>query len=99
MNEPILTISTAAKLLKVHPRTLMLYERANIFTPYRTKTQRRLYSLKDLDLLQFVKYLTQVRGVNLRGVKVLLDAFELAEKEGCQLQKKLLPDFKPSRLT
>ena len=99
MSEPILTISTAAKLLHLHPRTLMLYERAEILTPHRTTTHRRLYSLKDLDLLQFVKYLTQLQGVNLRGVKVLIDTFKVAEKDGFQLQKKLFPDFKPKRLT
>lgn len=98
MNEPILTISTAAKLLKVHPRTLMLYERAHILTPHRTTTQRRLYSLKDLDRLQLVRYITQAQGVNLRGVKVIFDALALAAKDGYDLQKKLFPEFKLTRV-
>jgi len=94
LDEPILTISVAASLLGVHPRSLMLYERAEIIYPHRTKSKRRLFSKGDLDRLQFVKYLTQHQGVNLQGVKTLLKAFEVAEKEGVNLKKLLFPDFK-----
>ena len=97
-NDPILTISVAASLLKLHPRTLMLYEQAGLITPHRTGTNRRLFSIADLENLQFIKYLTQKEGVNLKGVKILLEAIFLAEKEGVNLKKLLFPGFKPKRL-
>lgn len=96
--KPILTISVAATLLGLHPRTLMLYESAGFITPHRTNTQRRMFSIKDLEHLQFIKYLTQQNGVNLHGVKFILEALALAEKEGVNLKKLLFPSFKPKLL-
>lgn len=98
MNEPILSISVAAKLLLLHPRTVMLYEKTGLISPHRTSTQRRMFSVKDLDQLQFVKFLTKGNGVNLQGVKFILEAISLAEKEGVDLRKKLFPQFKTVRL-
>ena len=97
-DEPILTISVASKLLHLHPRTLMLYERTGLTLPHRTGTKRRLYSVMDLEHLQFVKHLTQKEGVNLKGSKLMLDAIEVARKEGVDLKKLLFPSFKPSEL-
>ena len=97
-DEPILTISVAARLLKMHPRTLMLYEHAGLITPYRTTTKRRLFSKSDLDSLQFIKYLTQKENVNLKGVKILLEAIGFTEKEGFKLKKTLFPSFKAGKL-
>lgn len=98
MNEPILSISVAAKLLHLHPRTVMLYERTGLISPFRTSTQRRMFSVKDLDELQFVKFLTREKGVNLAGVKYIQEAISLAGKERVDLRKMLFPQFKPVRL-
>lgn len=97
-DKAILTISVTANLLKVHPRTLMLYERAGLITPHRTGTKRRLFSIKDLNHLQFIRHLTQKEGVNLQGVRITLEAINLAEKEGINLKKKLCPAFKVKKL-
>ena len=98
VNEPILTISVAAKLLNIHPRTIMLYERTKLFTAYRTNTHRRMFSDKDLEDLQFIKFLTRQRGVNLQGVKLVLEAIEVAEKVGVNLKLLLFPNFKTEKL-
>lgn len=98
VDNPILTISVAAKLLKLHSRTLMLYERSGLISPYRTGSNRRLFSKKDLEELQFIKYLTRQEGVNLRGVKLLLEVIRLANKNGVNLKKILFSDFKPRPL-
>jgi len=96
--EPILTISVAANLLGLHPRTLMLYEREGLITPYRTKTNRRLFSIKDLERLQFLKYLTQQEGINLSGARKIFEAIVYAEREGINLKKTLFPSFKVEKL-
>ena len=98
INEPILTISVGAKLLGLHPRTLMLYEKEGLTAPHRTNTKRRLYSVDDLDHLQFITFLTRETGINIRGVKTILSAIELAEKEGFNLKKALFPLFKLKKL-
>lgn len=96
--DPILTISVAAKLLNLHPRTLMLYEKAELFGPHRTSTKRRMYSLDDLDDLQFIKFLTHEKGVNIQGVKTILEAINLTREQGVDLKKLLFPYFKVQQL-
>ncbi len=44
---PLYTISTAAELLGIHPRTLRLYEQAGLMRPAR-RNNRRLYTNHDL---------------------------------------------------
>lgn len=97
-SDPILTISVAAKLLHIHPRTIMLYEKSNLFSSQRTDTKRRMFSEKDLGDLQFIKFLTQKKGINLQGVKVVLDAIYLSEKSGLDLRSGLFPEFKVEKL-
>jgi len=75
-------ISIAAELAQVHPRTLRIYEEEGLLEPVRTETNIRLYSDDDLQRVRVIRYLTQVRGVNLAGVKLLLhmrDATDLME--------------------
>lgn len=98
LEDAILTISVAAKLLGLHPRTIMLYERMKLFSSHRTSTQRRMFSANDLDELQFLKYLTQRKGINLQGVKILLEALSQAESRGVDLKQLLFPDFKTQKL-
>lgn len=94
----ILTISVASKLLGLHPRTLMFYEKSGLISPHRTSTQRRLFSVKDLNRLQFIKYLTQKEGINIRGVKFLLEAIKISKENDIRLQRRLFPLFKLKRL-
>ena len=65
-------ISVAASLAGCHPRTLRIYEEEGLVDPVRTESNFRLYSDDDLRRVRAIRYLTQVRGVNLAGVKLLL---------------------------
>ena len=98
MNEPILSISTAAKLLDLHPRTIMLYERMGLISPHRTSTKRRMFSVEDMKQLQFVRFLTKEKGVNLAGVKLIQEAISFGQKEGLDLKKAIFPSFKTTQL-
>ncbi len=96
--EPILTISVASSLLGLHPRTLMLYESAGFLKPFRTGTNRRMYSVKDLEELQFIKFLTHEKGINLQGVKTVLEALEIGQEHAIDLKKLLFPLFEAKQL-
>lgn len=76
----------------------MLYERSKLFTSQRTSTQRRMFGEKDLEALQFIKFLTKERGINLQGVKVILEAISIADKGGVNLKFLLFPGFKAEKL-
>jgi MerR family transcriptional regulator/heat shock protein HspR len=66
--KPILPISAAAEMLGIKPRMLRFYEERGIIAPMRSSGNRRLYSLKDLDILAYVHYLTVIKRVNVAGV-------------------------------
>ncbi|HEX9141416.1 MAG TPA: MerR family transcriptional regulator [Gaiellaceae bacterium] len=78
-NRPVYVISIAASLAGCHPRTLRIYEEEGLLEPVRTDTNIRLYSDEDLHRVRVIRYLTQVRGVNLAGVKLLLQFQDVAD--------------------
>ena len=78
-NRPVYVISIAASIAGCHPRTLRIYEEAGLLEPVRTDTNIRLYSDEDLERVRVIRYLTQVRGVNLAGVKLLLQVQGFAD--------------------
>lgn len=72
---PVYVISVAAKLVGVHAQTLRLYEREGLVEPHRSGN-RRLYSEIDIRRLRYICYLTRQRGVNLSGVKIILELYD-----------------------
>lgn len=78
-SRPVYVISIAASLAGCHPRTLRIYEEEGLVDPVRTETNIRLYSDDDVKRVRGIRYLTQVRGVNLAGVKLLLQFRDIAD--------------------
>jgi MerR family transcriptional regulator/heat shock protein HspR len=76
---PVYVISIAASIAGCHPRTLRIYEEEGLLEPVRTDTNIRLYSDDDLQRVRVIRYLTQRRGVNLAGVKLLLRFHDIAD--------------------
>jgi MerR family transcriptional regulator, heat shock protein HspR len=69
----VFIISVAAELAGVHPQTLRIYERKGLVRPKRTAGNTRRYSQRDIELLRSIQDLTQDEGVNLAGVKQILE--------------------------
>lgn len=78
--EPVYVISIAAKLAGLPSWTLRVLDKEGIVRPQRTAKDRRLYSDRDIALLARIRYLTEERGVNMNGVKLIL------EMEGLRLE-------------
>ena len=67
-------ISVAAELSGLHAQTLRTYDRLGIVTPERTSGGgRRRYSLRDVAMLREVQRLSQEEGVNLAGIKRIME--------------------------
>jgi MerR family transcriptional regulator, heat shock protein HspR len=66
-------ISVAAELAGVHPQTLRIYERKGLVRPHRTVGNTRRYSEEDIRTLRMIQELTQDEGVNLAGVKLIME--------------------------
>jgi DNA-binding transcriptional MerR regulator len=86
---PVYVISVAAGILSVHPRTLRIYEDEGLIAPARTPTNIRLYSENDIRRVLWIRHLTQERGVNLAGVRIL---FELEERLGTRILEVLFDE-------
>ncbi|MDQ3930450.1 MAG: MerR family transcriptional regulator [Chloroflexota bacterium] len=80
-DRPIFTLSVAADLLGLHPRTLRIYEEKKLVIPSRTEGNRRRYSQRDIQRFQFIRHLTN-GGVNLEGVRIILDMAEELSRLG-----------------
>lgn len=72
-------ISVAARLLEMHPQTLRKYERFGLIRPSRTAGALRLYSDQDLARLRIVRRLVEELGLNLAGVRLLLEVVSQLE--------------------
>jgi MerR family transcriptional regulator/heat shock protein HspR len=70
-HRPRYFISIAAELASVHPRTLRIYEEEGLLCPQR-RNNLRLYSEADIHRVRIIRFLTRRQGVNLAGVKVIL---------------------------
>ena len=72
--EALYIISVAARLVDMHPSTLRKYERVGFLEPSRLGGKLRLYSVEDIQRLRQIKYLVEVRGINLAGIELALRA-------------------------
>jgi len=70
--KPMFPISVVADILKVHQRTLRIYDDENILIPSRSPKNRRLYSFNDIERGKFIQYLTRELGINLAGIKIIV---------------------------
>jgi MerR family transcriptional regulator, heat shock protein HspR len=70
---PVYMIGIASELIGVHPQTLRMYEQKGLLRPRKSIKNTRLYSQEDVDLGRYIQRLTQEMGMNLAGVKKVLD--------------------------
>jgi MerR family transcriptional regulator/heat shock protein HspR len=70
---PVFMIGVASELIGVHPQTLRMYEQKGLLTPRKSIKNTRLYSQEDVELGRYIQKLTQEMGMNLAGVRKVLD--------------------------
>ncbi len=83
-------ISVAAELAGMHAQTLRTYDRLGLVSPSRTSGGGRRYSQNDVDLLREVQRLSQNEGVNLAGIKRIIELTN--QVEALQARVKELAD-------
>ena len=66
-------ISVAAELAGMHAQTLRTYDRLGLVSPGRSSGGGRRYSQHDVELLREVQRLSQDEGVNLAGIKRIIE--------------------------
>ena len=81
--EPLYTIGIAAKILKVCPATLRIWEKKGLIKPKRLGKDR-FYSKCDMDRLEHIKELLQKKRVNIEGAKNILSTTQCWEVKKCK---------------
>ena len=77
---PVFVISVAAQLAGMHAQTLRSYDRLGLVSPGRSAGGGRRYSPRDIALLREVQRLSQEEGVNLAGIKSIIELNERVEE-------------------
>jgi MerR family transcriptional regulator/heat shock protein HspR len=72
-DEPVFPLNVVCNLLHLHYWTLHDILREGILEPKKKGKNKKLFSYKDIKQLQYVKYLIEDKGVNIKGVKVILE--------------------------
>lgn len=80
-------ISVAAELAGMHAQTLRTYDRIGLVSPQRTSGGGRRYSEHDVNLLREVQRLSQDEGVNLAGIKRIIELTNQVEALQSRLQE------------
>src|SRR5215471_897597 len=81
----VLIISVAARMAGMHPQTLRQYDRMGLVQPGRASGGGRRYSARDVGVLREIQRLSQDDGVNLAGVKRIIEL----EQYSYELQQRL----------
>lgn len=72
----VMPIGVVADILKVHKRTLRIYDKEGLLTPKRTSKNRRMYAYDDLEKARLILFLTRNLALNLLGAKMILGMLE-----------------------
>ncbi|WP_075302161.1 MULTISPECIES: heat shock protein transcriptional repressor HspR [unclassified Pseudonocardia] len=80
-------ISVAAQLSGLHAQTLRSYDRLGLVSPGRASGGGRRYSQRDIALLREVQRLSQEEGVNLAGVKRIIELEQLVDELHARLEE------------
>jgi len=87
-----LTVGQTARILGISPSTLRLWENVGLVTPARSSGRFRLYTPELLDVLKRIKYLHEVKRLNVPGIKEAM-AHSLPAKANTDGRR--TPDFGP----
>jgi MerR family transcriptional regulator/heat shock protein HspR len=95
---PVYTISVVAKLCGLHEQTLRLYERRGLLSPIRMSGRTRMYSQADLETLEQIIYLIREKGVNLEGVRMILEIEQNPEQTIAKLRIHRYTNLSPNQI-
>jgi MerR family transcriptional regulator/heat shock protein HspR len=76
----VLIISVAARMAGMHPQTLRQYDRLGLVEPGRAPGGGRRYSVHDVEMLREIQRLSQDDGINLAGVKRIIELEQLVDE-------------------
>lgn len=86
--EPIFAIGLASVRLGLSFSALRMYEEEGLLIPHRTSTGRRIYSLADLEWIDFIRKVIKERGLNIEGIREILSLIPCWEVYQCSMKSR-----------
>lgn len=81
--EPIYSISTAAKLLGISIPTLRVYEKEGLIIPFKTEGNQRHYSQTDLERVECIRRAIGEKKISVNGIKAIYSLIPCWEVVNC----------------
>ena len=73
VDEPVFPVNVVCDLLQMQYHLLHEIMKEGILREARRQSQKKLFSKRDVKRLKYIQYLIEKRGVNVKGVKVILE--------------------------
>ena len=86
-DKAIFTIGVAAKMLKVHPRTLRIYEKEGLIKPIR-QGKWRYYTMDDIKWIECLRGMIHENGISIAAIKKLLQYTPCWNIADCPFEKR-----------
>ena len=80
-DDPLFVISIVSELVDIPIWTLRKLDEMGVVEAERLGKKARCYSKKQLQTLKYIHYLMEEKGVNMSGIKVILEMREGGEEE------------------
>lgn len=74
--EPVFPLNVVCRLLDMHYWTVHDILDKGLIDLKRIGKKKKLFSHKNVRRLKYIKYLMEVRGVNIQGIKIILEMRE-----------------------
>ncbi|NOX17108.1 MAG: MerR family transcriptional regulator [Chlorobi bacterium] len=81
--EPVFSISTAAKLLGISIPTLRMYEKEGLILPFKKESHQRLYSEADLERIRCIREAINQKKISINGIKAIYSLIPCWEVVHC----------------
>ncbi|MDP2922818.1 MAG: MerR family transcriptional regulator [Candidatus Omnitrophota bacterium] len=72
-DEPVFSLNVVCELLHLHYWTMHEILQEGIVEPKKRGKSKKLFSYQDVKRLKYIKYLIEDKGVNIKGIKVILE--------------------------
>lgn len=80
VDEPVFTLTAICGLLDMEYHRLHEILKEGIIEPRKSGKRKKLFSREDIKCIKYIQYLMEEEGVNLKGVKVILDITRVEEE-------------------
>lgn len=70
---PVYIISVVSEIVRIPIWTLRKLDEMDVVKPQRIGKKTRCYSLKQVEVLNYIHYLMEVKRVNISGIKLILE--------------------------